>query len=244
MHHILLVEDEAVLADTLRDVLETQGYHVSVATHGEQALDFLSKQVPDLIIADIMMPNLNGIDLIQVVKENTNWQGIPFFFLTAKTEKKDARIGYKYGADAYITKPFDISELLMRIRNAVSLKSAIERKAQEAVVPEEAPTVQGFEAQLRDFLSQHYDNPLLEVGHLAEHFQLGESGIQKKIKRLTNKTVRQYIREYRLEQAYRLLCIPGAGIAQVAHQVGFRSLPYFSDSFKNFYGYPPSQLLK
>ncbi len=243
MHQILLVEDEASLADTLRDILETQGYGVAVATNGEEALSWLGSHTPDLIIADIMMPKLDGTLLIQHVRERKQWQGIPFFFLTAKTKKKDAKMGYKFGADAYITKPFDISELLIRIKNSLALKVAIEHQAAQSS-PAKPPVVQGFEAQLQEFLSQHFHDPYLEVGHLAQHFQLGESGIQKKIKRLTQKTVRQYIREYRLEKAYNLLCVPGAGIAQVAHQVGFRSLPYFSDSFKNYFGHPPSQLLK
>ncbi len=129
--HILVVEDHEILLEAIRDILETAGYIVSTAPDGVQALQVMEKIRPDLIVADIMMPRMDGYTLYEAVRARPEWVPIPFIFLTAKTEKEEMLKGKGLGAEDYITKPFDAQELLVVVRARLKRAQAI-REVTEA----------------------------------------------------------------------------------------------------------------
>lgn len=116
---VLVVDDNPELVDGVKLTLEMEGYQVLAAIAGQEALDILERITPDLILADIMMPGMDGYELYERVHQDERWVQVPFIFLTAKTAKADIRRGKEMGADDYITKPFDLEELKLRVKNAM-----------------------------------------------------------------------------------------------------------------------------
>jgi len=119
---ILVVDDEADLAETIRFSLEAEGYTVLVSCNGEDALNQARKENPDLILLDLMLPKLDGYKVCRLLKFDTRYKHIPILMLTAKTQEKDKILGMGTGADEYITKPFDIDELLEKVRSYLTEK--------------------------------------------------------------------------------------------------------------------------
>ncbi len=113
---ILVAEDHKPLLEGIRDILETEGYIVSIVTDGVQALQIIEQSPPDLVIADIMMPVLNGYTLLKEIRAQPEWSGIPIIFLTSRAENEDIQKGQELGVEGYITKPFDPDELLKTVR--------------------------------------------------------------------------------------------------------------------------------
>lgn len=124
MEKILIIEDDKSVRKSIIDLLEFSGYETNSAENGKEALELMHQQIPDLIISDIMMPELDGVDLLKQVRSKTDTATLPFIFLTAKTEYKDLRIGMNYGADDYIIKPFKANELLEAIRTRLTKKNS------------------------------------------------------------------------------------------------------------------------
>lgn len=122
MKNILIVEDDAVLKSNISELLFTEGYNANSVSNGLEALDYIKKEIPDLIISDIMMPVMNGMELIKQVQSNAATSTIPFIFLTAKVEEQNIRLGMNSGADDYITKPFKTSELLKAVMTRLKKK--------------------------------------------------------------------------------------------------------------------------
>ncbi len=114
---ILMVDDEVDLVETVRFPLEMEGYHVLVSYNGEDALNQARKEKPDLIILDVMLPKLDGYKVCRLLKFDERYKHIPILMLTAKTQEKDKLIGKETGADEYITKPFEIDELIKKVKN-------------------------------------------------------------------------------------------------------------------------------
>ncbi len=125
--HILVVEDHKSMSRAIKGILESEGYTVSTATDGVQALEMMEDAVPDLILADIMMPRMDGYTLYEEVRTHPEWIPIPFVFLTAKSEREDKLRGKRLGAEDYITKPFDAEELIVSIRSRLGRAHAIEK---------------------------------------------------------------------------------------------------------------------
>ena len=123
--HVLVVEDHEALLVAIQDILEAEGYVVSTATDGIQALQTMATGRPDLIVADIMMPRMDGHDFYREVRDRPEWVSIPFIFLTAKAERADILKGKELGAEDYLTKPFDPQELVVAIRSRLGRAEAI-----------------------------------------------------------------------------------------------------------------------
>jgi len=145
--HILVVEDHKSMSRAIKGILESEGYSVSTATDGIEALEIMEKMVPDLILADIMMPRMDGYTLYERVRACPEWIPIPFVFLTAKSEREDKLKGKELGAEDYITKPFDAEELIVSVRSRLGRARAIERasEAEFEQLKEQIVTVLGHE---------------------------------------------------------------------------------------------------
>lgn len=140
---ILVVEDNPDMTAALKLALEMEGYQVLAAADGQEALGILERVTPDLIVADIMMPRMDGYELYEITHQNEKWLSIPFIFLTAKTDKEDIRLGKEMGADDYLVKPVEKEDLIAAIRG--KLKRVAELKAAAGAVPEglESPALKG-----------------------------------------------------------------------------------------------------
>ncbi len=128
--HILVVEDHKPMSRAIKGILESEGYSVSTATDGVEALEVMEETLPDLILADIMMPRMDGYTLYKRIRARLEWVPIPFVFLTAKSEREDKLKGKKLGAEDYITKPFDAEELIVSVRSRLGRAHAIERASE------------------------------------------------------------------------------------------------------------------
>lgn len=233
---ILIVEDEKSLRDTLKDMFSTSGYEVEVAENGQEGLDLISSSKPDVIITDISMPVMDGYEMVQEIKKTPQGSQIPILMLTAKVSDEEKIRGLNFGAVDYITKPFSYHELQLKIQNHLQLKSANQDDAEEVESSQ-------FLKKVNQYLDTHMNNGRLELDVVAENFRLSSSGLQKKIRRLTNKSYSRYVREYRLKKAHALLESNQYSIGEVATMVGFATNSYFSESFREVYGYVPSKLL-
>lgn len=189
--HILVVEDHKSMSQAINGILESEGYRVTTATDGIEALEAMEKAVPDLILADIMMPRMDGYTLYERVRARTEWIPIPFVFLTAKSEREDKLKGKDLGAEDYITKPFDAEELIVSVRSRLGRARAIERASEATfeTLKEQIVTVLGHELRTPlTYVTGYTDLALEDVSSLSpeetEDFLLGIKSGADRLNRL------------------------------------------------------------
>lgn len=224
---------------------------ITPTTHAPSLIPYPSPLIiPDLVLSDLMMPVMDGYQLLETLKSNDATRHIPFIMLTARAEVQDKLKALRIGVDDYLTKPFDEEELLARIDNL--LKNQAARRAAAAMpVLEPAPVpimsqpdrawLEAFEA----YVQKHYTSDLLSVASLAHAFAMSESTLLRQLKRLTGLSPLQYIQEVRLDEARRLLENRAYNsIAQVASKVGYDDARTFTRSFKQRFGKLPSEVME
>lgn len=244
--HILIVEDNADLREYYQILLSD--YALTLAENGRKALDYLSQgKLPDLIISDLMMPIMDGMQLLAHLKASDSFRHLPVIMLTAKTNQQVKIEALRYGIDDYLNKPFDDDELRIRITNLL-LRQA-ERKVflQEENVDEAKPTLAASDLnwlkEVEAFIFERLESPDLSVGLLSQVFSMSESTLLRQIKRLTGLTPKRYLQELRLSQAREfILNNEYRSISEVAYQVGFKDSAAFSRSFKKRFGKAPSEV--
>jgi len=235
---ILIVEDnEDVLLYTKR-CLEDR-YVIIEAHDGEEGIALALEEIPDLIVSDVMMPNKNGFELTKKLKSDPRTDHIPIVLLTAKATQFEMIQGLSIGADDYIFKPFDRRELELRIDNIINgRKRAADKNRLLARndIKQLPPWLQQFEK----LIVANVNKPI-NSEWLSERFQLSRSQIHRKIKQLTGLTPTQYIHQIKLKKAKELLINTDLSIEEIGIQLGFKTLSYFSASFKKEHGITPSQ---
>lgn len=232
MKKILIVEDEPGIREAISDLMIFAGYECKTAQNGKIGLSCLDEYEPDLIVSDIMMPEMDGMEMLQQLKSDQRYHKIPIVMLTAKTDSESRINSYKYGADGYIFKPFDLEELLFLVQNLLSISDATVELERDQPVPD-------FVAQINNYIEENIEQVQLEEA--ADFFQLSISGFQKKLRRFTALSFTEYSRKYRLQKAKSLLKTQKSSVKQVAYSCGFKSLSNFSSSFKGLFGYLPSE---
>ncbi|MEQ9220035.1 MAG: response regulator [Cyclobacteriaceae bacterium] len=240
---ILIVEDEKAIRETLTDLFSAE-YTIKSANNGVRALEALPLYRPHLIVSDIMMPDMDGIQLLNTLKSNKEWNDIPVILLTAKGEQEDRITGLEIGADAYIAKPFDFQELSLVARNLVELKSNILNGSytyKGEIEDTNGDTI--FLKKLTDLLNERLKENKISLPMVAQYFALSESGFKSKLKRAAGKTFLDFIREFRLNKSREYLMTQQYNVTEAAQLAGFRSVAHFSDSFKKYFGVSPSNLL-
>lgn len=240
---ILIVEDEKAIRETLTDLFSAE-YVIKSADNGVRALEALPLYRPHLIVSDIMMPDMDGIQLLNTLKSNKEWNDIPVILLTAKGEQEDRITGLEIGADAYIAKPFDFKELSLVARNLVELKSNILNGSftyKGEIENTNGDTI--FLKKLTDFLDDRLADNDISLPIVAQHFSLSESGFKSKLKRAAGKTFLDFTREFRLNKSREYLYTQKYNVTEAAQLTGFRSVAHFSDAFKRYFGVSPSNLL-
>ncbi|MAX81193.1 MAG: hypothetical protein CL843_13595 [Crocinitomicaceae bacterium] len=239
-HKILLIEDNPVVLETLKDLFEIEDFDVATAENGLEGLKKLSVSNPSLIISDVMMPEMDGFDFLQQLRESHNYKHIPVILLTAKAMNENKIEGYTKGADYYITKPYDAKELILITKNILQGK---ERYLNYALSKPKEETLESADSQfvreVCEEIDKNLSNPDFRMEDLAEALYVSSSTLQKKLKRIAGKSVSRFIREYRLEVAKSRIEQKTATISEIAYEVGFKSHAYFSKSYKEYFGQTP-----
>lgn len=243
---VLIVEDNADLRAFIAKILREE-YRVLSAANGEEGLEVVSNDLPDLIIADIMMPKIDGITFNRMLKQNPETASIPLIFLTAKSTKKNRIEGFKEGGDAYLTKPFDPLILKAQIHNLISSRF---RLREILAGTDHRKTENGQE--LRDLfvekalavLAQNFTDPDFNVTKFSKALYLDRSQVLRKLKESVDLSPSSFIKKYRMDKAAELLQNETDNISEVAYAVGFKSLSYFSYCFKEHFQLSPSDYLK
>lgn len=246
---VLLVEDNADLLELMRQALSKQ-YHVFTAHNGKQAWNIIQKEPLDLVISDVMMPVMDGLELTKLIKgDNSYWQ-LPVILLTAKDKQEDKNEGYATGADAYLTKPFSFEELILRADMLLTNREKTRQRASKEAQSEAANDVQVhssdpdkvFLEKANDMIMEHLEDTGYDRERFAQDMLVSSSTLYNKIRTLTGKTITEYVNDIRLNEACKILAAePNATIADVAARVGFNTPKYFSRLFKNKYGVGPKE---
>jgi DNA-binding response OmpR family regulator/anti-sigma regulatory factor (Ser/Thr protein kinase) len=239
---VLLVDDDHLTLEYVRSLLIPY-VQVKVATNGVEALDLAFKINPDIILSDVDMPLMDGIQLLKEVRNVTTFKSIPFIFLSAKDEDKVRFVGLSHGALDYITKPFKEEELIMKLFNLLDFKRKQQQQfllnslKEEVVVEELDPLLK----KLMTFISENYSNSELSLDELASEMSMSKSTLSRRLKALMDKTPIEILVEYRLYKSRDLLKNSKDTIAEIAQKVGFNDPLYFSKKYKAFFGYSPSE---
>lgn len=205
--------------------------------------------MPDCVITDIMMPEMNGIELCKKIKTNTQTCHIPVIMLTAKTSVEQRVEGLAVGADSYIPKPFNVEHLKTRINKLIELRQTMKDKfSGKLEIKEEDVKVKSTDERLIERLealvNKELANPALSVELLSSELGISRSQLQRKLKQLTNQNPSDFIKTTRLRNASFLLTQKGMSISETAYATGFSSLSHFSNSFREFYGMSPSKYVE
>lgn len=243
MNTIAVIEDSTEIRQSLIDLLEMNGYKGIQAEDGEKGWELIRNEHPDLIISDIMMPNMDGYQMLQKLKSDAKLKHIPVIFLTARVLLSDKLQGLEFGANDYITKPFEIKELLLKVKNLLEFRDHTLTAAYSN--PKKLNVESKDDRFLREVnlaIESKINDVDLGLQEMASILGISTSSLQKKIKKITNKSVSQYIREYRLKRSNDLIMVKYGSLSEIAQKTGFRSLSYFSKSFKDYYGISPSSL--
>ena len=243
---ILIVDDNADIRSYLRSLLSAY-YYVIDASDGRNGLRLARESVPDLIVSDVMMPIMNGLEFCSKIKADDVTCHIPVILLTARSNESQRIEGYEHGADAYITKPFNIDLLMTRIESMLANRRKI-KLAQSNNNPETVETVDTssadnmFISRFREVAMQHLGDVNLKMDDLCNELRLSRVQVYRKIKALTGNSPSNIIREMRLNRGHYLLCHTDRPISEIAYEVGFAVPSYFTTCFKKQYGINPTEL--
>ncbi|WP_234989682.1 hybrid sensor histidine kinase/response regulator transcription factor [Cellulophaga tyrosinoxydans] len=243
---VLIVEDNTELRNYLRDELKGD-YKILVANNGKEGLEISSDALPDAIITDVIMPEMNGFDFCKILKTDLRTSHIPLLMLTAKTRIDDRIEGIGYGADAYMVKPFDMRLLKLRVSQLITSRKLIFNKYFGAISgAEESKNAisidKEFIQKVLSFINKNISDSDLSVELLAEELNLSRSQLYRKIKTLTGQTVNEFLRKIRLQRAKQLLESGSATVSEVCFKVGFSSPSYFTKCFKAHFGVLPTDI--
>lgn len=247
-YHLMIVDDDTEIRSYLNRELASD-FHIIECENGQQALQEMFRNKPDIVITDIMMPLIDGLTFCQRIKDNIGLNHIPVILLTAKADQESNLAGLECGADAYITKPFYIEILRStalnlvksrsQLRNAYNGQQLQEDKLKEIDLP--SPDGKLLDRIMRS-VNENISNPDYSVDVLCNDVGISRVHLYRKLKELTNQTPRDFIRNIRLKQAERLLLKEEAySVNEIAEAVGFTRSNNFSSAFKELYGYPPLQ---
>lgn len=248
-YKVLVIDDEEEIRDYLKTELK-HIYKVITAANGVDGLKMAISELPDLIISDVMMPEMDGFKLMNKLRNNPNVRHIPVILLTSKTEYEDRINALKKGADAYLTKPFNTEELLMTAGNLIASRKMLKSKfsgVQDQTDKIKTIKFKSSDEVLMERVMKHINgnigNPEFNVEILASNVGLSRVQLHRKLKELTGLSSADFIRNIRLKQAGTLLKEKKVNITQVAYAVGFTNQTHFSTLFKKFYGVPPKDFI-
>lgn len=250
-YRILIVEDNIELLMLMHHILKSQ-YRVYIAHNGKEALDIIHQRPLDLIVSDVMMPEMDGIELTEAVKEDPNYSHLPIILLTAKTQEEDREEALKTGADEYLTKPFRLGDLKIRIDNIIENRKRIQQDYSQQTSLESHQDAERELSPDEEFLNRaktcvlkHIDDADYDRDAFAADMGASSSTLYNKLRSLTGMNVSTFIRDIRMKEAYRIAqANPEIRVSDLAYRVGFHDPKYFSTSFKKYFGTQPKEFLE
>ena len=246
---ILIVEDNLELLMLMQQLLKSY-YRVYIAPNGAEALKIIQKKAIDLIISDVMMPEMDGYELTRTLKGDPNYAHLPIILLTAKTQEEDEQEALEAGADEFLTKPFRLKDLKLRIDNIIEnrkrlLAETVQRTDEEGVdaakslSPEEI-----FLERVQSHIMDHLDDEMYDRNSLAADLGTSASTLYNKLRTITGMNVSTYIRDIRMKEAYKMAeQNPKIRVSDLAYNVGFHDPRYFATCFKKQFGMQPKEFL-
>lgn len=242
---ILIVEDNPELLLYIEQNLG-EYYHVDSASNGAEAIKCIENNLPDIVITDFMMPEMNGIELCEKIKSTPKWQGVLVIILTALSSNEHKIDGYKAGADGYIEKPFDILVLQSRIENLLKNKSVLRKNILKTFDSDTSLVDnqnQAFVNLVAGIVLEHLSDAEFSIEILCNAVGMSNSTFYRKLKEISNQSPAEFINEVRMNKAAELLKTGKYNVSEVAYMTGFSFPNYFSKVFKKFFGCTPNELL-
>jgi len=253
---ILLIEDNPDVVEYLSACLSSPfeggregAYRLDYAYNGRAGIEKALEIVPDLIISDVMMPEKDGFEVVETLKNDERTSHIPIVLLTAKATVEDRIAGLRRGADAYLAKPFREEELLVWVAQLIARRRQLQARYARLSAPDTAPEPAATELALEDSFMQkfravleaNFSNTEFSVDALCRELAMSRTQVHRKLAALTNRSTTEHINAFRLEKARELLLAGGLNVSEVAFQVGFNDPKYFSRLFSETYGQAPSE---
>ncbi len=253
--YVLVAEDDKDVALLITQMLRNEGWHFRWAGNGEEALEIISQQHPQLIITDIMMPVMDGIGLIKAVRGNEETNHIPIIVVSARTGNEDRLTGLGAGAEVYLGKPFIPDELLIMVRKLIEQRELLKKKysqqIEEADKADNSDTIKGisrseqeFIEKVNDYIRENIMDCSLNAAMLASHMIMSITTLNRKINSITGTNTTNYIRQRRLARAKYLLRNSSMSMGEIQAVCGFESPSYFSRAFRSEYSTTPSEYRK
>jgi len=245
---VLIVEDNDDLLNFMHKTLSME-FNVSTAKNGELAWQLISNQIPDLIVSDVMMPEMNGFELCQLIKSTYETSHIPIILLTGLSEKTEQLHGLGLGADDYLMKPFDMNILVQRIKTIIRNRQAIRDKALKLIRGNSSEPIlvnehnDKFVKKMLEVARSNISNSEFNKDIFASEMNVSSSLLYKKIKSLTDQSPTDFIKTVRLDYSLELLQSRKYNITEVSELCGFTSVGYFSTVFKKHFGKSPANVL-
>jgi len=242
---LLVVEDNDELREFFRTLLADR-YQFHEAPNGSLGYEIAKEVVPDIIISDLLMPEMNGFELCDNLKQNETTSHIPIILLTAKNTPEDKITGYKSGADAYVVKPFEISVLEAQITRLIENRAKLQEKfnmegKEQVGKPEILTREDHFVNRVRDLIEKDLQDPELNVNKLSEKINLSSTQLYRKIKAVTGQSSVDFIKDFRLVKSAALLKSTDHSVKEICFMTGFKSPSYFVKCFKVKYGVTPKE---
>lgn len=241
----LFVDDNENIRQMIIETLKDSFKNLYIASNGKEALQIILKEIPDIVISDIMMPEMNGYELCRKIKEDMNINHIQVILLTARTDEQSHLDGYKTGADAYMEKPFEINSLLENVRNRLYLREQIKLKYTHSVISDtEKPATSAddtFIFKLNKVIIENMENEGLNVDLISQELGISRASLYNRLKALTGMGANEYVNKLRIEKAMELLRQTELNMTEIAEHTGFSTSRYFSTAFKKYTGITPTQ---
>jgi signal transduction histidine kinase/ligand-binding sensor domain-containing protein/DNA-binding response OmpR family regulator len=245
---LLIVEDDLEIRNYITGILSDE-YNILQTESGKTALEIALKELPDCVITDLSIDEMDGLELCKKLKANENTCHIPIIMLTARTTVDERVEGLQMGADSYISKPFNIVHLRVRIRKLIELRTVMKNKFEGKFNIDDEnikvkTTDEKFLEKTEKYVKEKIADPDLSVEMISRDIGISRSQLQRKLKELTGQNPSEYIKIMRLRHAAWLLTTQKLSISEVTYATGFSALSHFSNSFRDFYGMPPSQYVE
>ena len=253
--YILVAEDDNDVALLITQMLKNQGYRFHWAHNGRDAYEYIKENMPRLIITDIMMPEMDGLELIKAIRGNEDTAHLPIIVVSARTENNDRLAGFNAGAEVYLGKPFIPDELLMMVRKLLEQRELLKKKYSQQIA--EAANVDNdeiskgrnrterdFIKQINEYISENIMDCGLNAAMLADHMIMSIATLNRKINSITGTNTTNYIRQRKLARAKYLLKNSSMSMGEIQVVCGFETPSYFSRTFRAEYGITPTECRK
>lgn len=243
---LLIVDDNKDIRTYIRSIFEGE-FKIIEAVNGKDGIEKASLQVPDIIISDLMMPEMDGFEFCKLLKSDERTSHIPIVMLTAKANIESRIEGLELGADDYLIKPFDANEIKVRVRNLLAIRETLKNYYQKGIIDLKPTQIkvnsvdESFILRAKEVIERNLSDSKFDIELFADSMSVSSVQLRRKIKALTNQTVVEFIRYYRIERAAQLLSQNAGNISEIAFQVGFDSVSYFGKIFQDIHGVSPSE---